>query len=192
MYRGLTREILSILSWIVAGAAGAYFVFFHRPVAKDIADQMGAPVIVAQIAITALLFVMVLIIVHLITSKISDTILDSNIGMIDRLLGLAYGVGRGFLLIVIPFMMYEAYFPEAQQRPEWVNKTISLPYIQNTGRTITVMLKQYVPEKFWNPQATEQQSSVKPLGNHRLVLVKPGKVHISVTLRSGSRLHSAA
>ena len=114
MYRGLTREILSILSWIVAGAAVAYFILYHRPVAVDIAEQIGAPIQVAQVAVGAVLFVIILVIVHLITSKISDAILDSNIGMIDRILGLIFGVVRGFILIVIPFMLYENFFPEPE------------------------------------------------------------------------------
>ena len=38
----------------------------------------------------------VLIIVHLITARISDAILDSQVGMIDRILGFIFGVLRGF------------------------------------------------------------------------------------------------
>ena len=40
-----------------------------------------------DLAIGAIVFVLVLIVVHLITSRISDSILDSRVGMIDRLLG---------------------------------------------------------------------------------------------------------
>ena len=31
MYRGLTRELLSILSWIIAALAVLYFVISHKP-----------------------------------------------------------------------------------------------------------------------------------------------------------------
>ncbi|MFT5511317.1 MAG: membrane protein required for colicin V production, partial [Hyphomicrobiaceae bacterium] len=60
MYRGLTREILSILSWMVAAGAVAYFILSQRAVAEDIAKQIGAPVQVAQVALGAVLFMMVL------------------------------------------------------------------------------------------------------------------------------------
>ena len=33
MYRGLTRELLSISSWIAALAAAVYFVFYHKSTA---------------------------------------------------------------------------------------------------------------------------------------------------------------
>ncbi len=183
MYRGLTREILSILSWIVAAGAVAYFVLYHRAVAQDIAQQIGAPVQVAQVAVGAVLFVMVLIVVHLITSKISDTILDSNIGMIDRILGLAFGVARGFILIVIPFMLYENFFPEPKQQLPWVRNAVTLPYIKDTGQTLRSLLVRYIPEKIMNPGAPEQQSGNKTLGNGRIVLAYRTKFHISVTRR---------
>ncbi|MGI9475594.1 MAG: CvpA family protein [Hyphomicrobiaceae bacterium] len=183
MYRGLTREILSILSWIVAAGAVAYFVLYHRAVAQDIAQQIGAPVQVAQVAVGAVLFVMVLIIVHLITSKISDTILDSNIGMIDRILGLAFGVARGFILIVIPFMLYENFFPEPQQQLPWVRNAVTLPYIKDTGHTLRSLLVRYIPEKIMSPDAPEQQSGQRTLRNGRIVLANRTKFHISVTRR---------
>ena len=184
MYRGLTREVLSILSWIVAAAAVAYFVLYHRPVAQDIAEQMSLPVPFAQVAIGAPLFVIVLVVVHLITSKISDTILDSNVGMIDRLLGLVFGVARGFILIVIPFMLYESFFPERDKQLPWVRNALSRDYIKGTGDSLRAMLVRYIPEKLLNPSAPEQQGRNNLLGTHRIVLAKSGKLHISVTNRS--------
>ena len=56
------------------------------------AQQMGTQVAVAQIVIGAVIFLIVLIVVHLITARISDAILDSRVGMIDRVLGFMFGV----------------------------------------------------------------------------------------------------
>ncbi|SRR6056297_1334124 len=181
MYRGLTREVLSILSWIVAAGAVAYFVLYQRPVAEDIAQQVGAPVQIAQVAVGALIFVIVLVVVHLITSRISDGILDSNVGMIDRLLGLAFGVARGFILIVIPFMLYENFFPEPKQQFPWVRNAVTLPYIKDTGQTLRAMLVQYIPDKVLTPDAGEQQSWHRRRENMRIGLAKPAAFHICVT-----------
>ena len=89
MYRGLTREVLSILSWVAAAGAVLYFVLYHKPAAEELAKQFQhVPVrTVAQIVVGAIIFLIVLIIVHLITARISDSILDSRVGMIDRMLG---------------------------------------------------------------------------------------------------------
>ena len=186
MYRGLTREVLSILSWIIAAGAVAYFVFYQKHVAQDIADQIGAPVQVAQIVVGGLLFLIVLVIVHLITSKISDTILDSNIGMIDRILGFCFGLARGFILIVIPFMLYENFFPDPQQQFPWVRQAKSLPYIKSTGQSLKAMVEQYVPDKLFNPdsEADGRQSLRIPPGLPQFSLDKSAKLHISVTQRN--------
>ena len=47
------------------------------------------------------IFVVTLIIVSIITVQISDLILDSRIGALDRTLGLVFGAARGFLICVI-------------------------------------------------------------------------------------------
>jgi membrane protein required for colicin V production len=184
MYRGLTREILSILSWVAAAAAVAYFIFYHRPIAEDVAQQVGAPVQIAQVAIGALIFLIVLVVVHLVTSRISDAILDSNIGMIDRILGLAFGVVRGFILVVIPFMLYENFFPDQKQQLPWVRNAVTLPYIKQTGDSLRALLVRYIPDKLMNPEnPDEQQSGAFVPPSPRIVLVKEGDLHISVTCR---------
>ncbi len=49
MYRGLTRELMSILSWVAAAAATLFFVKNYKDLATDMATQLGTPVAVAQI-----------------------------------------------------------------------------------------------------------------------------------------------
>lgn len=136
MYRGLARELLSIVSWIAAVAAVGYFVFYHKPAAEQLAQQFHAPVIVAQVVAGGAIFLLVLIIVHLITSRISDAILDSRVGMIDRILGLFFGVLRGFVVIMIPFMFYEEFFPDEKSQYAWVREARSAPYLRSAGRPL--------------------------------------------------------
>ncbi len=145
MYRGLTRELMSILSWIVAAGATLYFVLNYKKVAEDMAQQMGTQVAIAQIAIGAVIFLIVLIVVHLITARISDAILDSRVGMIDRILGFAFGVVRGFLLIVIPYMFYESFIPDPKDHLPWVRDAKSLPYIKSAGDSIRATLETHLP-----------------------------------------------
>lgn len=156
MYRGLTRELLSIVSWAVAGAAVLYFVVYHKQFAKEMADQMGTQLPVAQIVIGAIVFLIVLIVVHLLTARISDSILDSRVGMIDRVLGFVFGVMRGFVLIVIPYMFYEAFYPEPKQQLVWVREAKSLPMIKSTGNSFRQILVRYVPSQA-APTAADQQ-----------------------------------
>jgi membrane protein required for colicin V production len=144
MYRGLAREVLSILSWVVAVAAVGYFVFFHKPAAEQLAQQFNAPTIVAQVVTGAIIFLLVLIVVHLITARISDSILDSRIGMIDRIFGFGFGVLRGFLVVMILFMFYEEFFPDEKNQYAWVREAKSSPYLRSAGRPIKIALTNLV------------------------------------------------
>ena len=147
MYRGLTRELLSISSWIAALAAAVYFVFYHKSTAEQIAQQFQAPVAVAQIVVGGIIFLIVLIIVHLITSRLSDTILDSRVGMIDRILGLAFGAARGFIIFVILYMFYVKFFaPDPNTQAAWIRDSASLPYLQSVGQTLEDFLLRVLPE----------------------------------------------
>ncbi len=180
MYRGFAREMLSIVSWLVAAAAVLYFVLHHKPFAEEMAQQMGTQVAVAQIVVGALIFVIVLIVVHLITARLSDAILDSRIGMIDRILGFIFGVFRGFILIVIPFMFYEAFFPNPEQQYPWVRDSASLPYIKTTGDALRSMLETNLPSYLTAPPGDQQSWLEKPSGDE-LALERRVRYHISVT-----------
>lgn len=159
MYRGFTREVLSILSWVAALGALLYFVLYHKPAAEDLAGQFSVPVPVAQIGVGAVIFLVVLIIVHLLTARISDSIQDSGVGMIDRVLGFIFGAVRGFVLIVIPYMFYDAFFPEPSTQFDWVRNARSLPYIKSAGNTFRTILVKVVPPSLTEPK-TEQQGGL--------------------------------
>lgn len=166
MYRGLTREVLSILSWIAAAGACVYFVFKYRDEAKQVADQFHAPVLVAQVAIGGLIFLLVLIVVHLITARISDTVLDSRIGAVDRVLGLLFGVARGFVLVVIPFMFYESFVDKPEQQYPWVRDAVSRPYIKSAGDSLKIMLQRMVPSSLSGQE--QQQGYILQDHNNRV------------------------
>jgi membrane protein required for colicin V production len=126
MYRGLGRELLSIISWIVGGAAAGYFYLYHQGFAADVTQQLSLPSPkIAQIGIAALVGLVTLIVVHLITARVSDSILDSRIGVIDRTLGLAFGVVRAFLIVLIPYMFFQHFSPKEADHPDWVRQSVS-------------------------------------------------------------------
>jgi membrane protein required for colicin V production len=188
MYRGLTRELLSIVSWAVAAGAVVYFIRYHRAFAEEVAKQFSNPVqtsyiYVAQVAIGGIIFLVVLVIVHLITSRISDTVLDSRVGAIDRILGFAFGVVRGFVLVVIPYMFYESFVPNESQQAPWVRNAISRPYIKSTGDSFRVLLVRLVPPQLMGPGEQQQgqlfqdfpRPLVAPRGQSARHVLYPGR-----------------
>lgn len=160
MYRGLTREILSILSWVAGAAATGYFVYASRPdghmrqQVELLGKQFGAQPIIAQIIVGAVIFLVVLTVVHLITTRISDSVLDSNIGMIDRILGFAFGAVRGFVLVLIPFMFYQEFFPDTEKQYPWVKELKSRPMLERSSRALRPVLERVIEKA---PKSGEQQ-----------------------------------
>jgi membrane protein required for colicin V production len=135
MYRGFARELLSILSWIAAAGVGYWIYATKKDMTADIAAQTSMPPQVATVAVALVVALIVLIIVHLVTARISDAILDSQVGMIDRVLGFIFGVLRGFLLFVIPYMAYEAFIsPDKDKQAPIVRDASSATTLRLRGK----------------------------------------------------------
>ena len=92
MLRGFTREVLAIASWAAAAAAAYYFYPVVISLPRALYSQgRSSP----QAAAAAIVFFATLIVVSLFTVRLSDAILDSKIGALDRTLGFVFGVARG-------------------------------------------------------------------------------------------------
>jgi membrane protein required for colicin V production len=135
MMRGFSREVLAIASWAAAAAAAYYF---YPLVVPYLAPYIHKDVI-AQAAAAAIVFFVTLIIVSLFTVRLSDAILDSKIGALDRTLGFVFGVARGFLLAVVAFAIFNWLVSEKQQ-PEWVKNARTRPILTETADRIVAML----------------------------------------------------
>ena len=137
MMRGFTREVLAIASWAAAAAAAYYFYPVVMPHITSIIPIHKE--VVAEAVAAAIVFFVTLIVVSLVTVRLSDAILDSKIGALDRSLGFVFGVARGFLLAVVAFAIFNWLVSEKQQ-PEWVKNARTRPVLTETADRIVAML----------------------------------------------------
>jgi membrane protein required for colicin V production len=135
LMRGFTREVLAIGSWVAAAAAAYYF---YPSVTPFLAPYIHKEVVL-QGAAAAIVFFVTLIIVSLFTVRLSDAILDSKIGALDRSLGFVFGAVRGFLLAVVAFAIFNWLVGDKQQ-PEWVQNAKTRPMLIQTADRIIAML----------------------------------------------------
>jgi len=135
MVRGFTREVLAIASW-AAAAIAAYYLY---PLVTPYLDHYIAKDTIRMVVAIAIVFFATLIVVSIVTVKLSDAILDSKVGALDRTLGFLFGAGRGFLLGVVAFLFFNWLVPPKSQ-PEWVATAKSKPLLQATGDQIVAML----------------------------------------------------
>lgn len=136
MLRGFTREVLAIVSWAAAAAAAFYF---YPTVVPYVQPYTGGKDQVAMGVAAAAVFFVTLIIVSIITVKISDMILDSKVGALDRSLGFLFGAARGLLLCVVAFLFFNWLVPEKSQ-PEWVRTAKTKPLLAATGDQLMAFL----------------------------------------------------
>jgi membrane protein required for colicin V production len=137
MLRGLTREILSILSWAVAALASLFAYNGYKELARNLVDPKMH--VVADVALVAAVFIVVLLLVEFITLRLSDKVLDSSVGAVDRTLGFVFGLVRGLILVVICYELFNLIVPK-ERYPEWVTQAASLKVIEKTGEAIISLL----------------------------------------------------
>ena len=161
LMRGFTREVLSLVAWGVAAVA-AYFAIKQGGL---IAWAMtNVPYldkeILAKIAVGAAAFVVTLIIVSIISVKISDYVVDSSAGAFDRTLGFLFGVARGFVFVAIAYLFYGWLLPFDKQEP-WVRSAFSLPMIKSTGEKLLALMPPEIAETLSNTALLKNQEAGK-------------------------------
>src|SRR5215469_4876954 len=88
MVRGFMREILSIAAWVIAAVVTYFSYTKPLPAAKNLFGNDT----VALLASAAGIFIVTLIVVSIITVRVSDMVLNSRIGALDRTLGFLFGL----------------------------------------------------------------------------------------------------
>ena len=126
----------------------AYFAIKQQAL-LDLAMPYVDKPILAQIAVGAIAFIITLIIVSLISVKISDSVVDSAAGAFDRTLGFIYGLARGFVLVAIAYLFYGWLLPFDKQE-DWVRNASSLPAIKSVGETLLTFMPPDIAETLSN------------------------------------------
>lgn len=142
MVRGLTREVLSIVSWAVAAIVPLYLYFYKGDLWLSMLQyilQYFDKRPYADLLLGGIIFIIVLIIVGLICARVSDSVLDSRVGALDRTLGFIFGLARGFALVVIAYYIFSGFVP-AENQPQWISEARSLPVLVQTGESIASLL----------------------------------------------------
>jgi membrane protein required for colicin V production len=147
LMRGFTREVLSLIAWGLAGLA-AYFAI-KQPELLAIVKPYVEKDILAQIGVGAVAFILTLIIVSIISVKISDRVVDSAVGAFDRSLGFIYGAARGLVLVAIAYLFYGWLQPFDKQE-DWVRNAMSLPVIHGVGNVLLGFMPPDIAETLTN------------------------------------------
>jgi membrane protein required for colicin V production len=144
MIRGFMREILSIAAWAIA----ALVTLYSYPRALPIAQGYFSSNTVATGVTIGSIFLITLLVVSIITVRISDMILDSRVGALDRTLGFLFGLGRGLLVVVVAYVFFNWLVPVRQ--PAWISNAKSVVVLKNTGDWLLNQLPGGLDETIFN------------------------------------------
>ena len=161
MVRGFMREILSIAAWGTAAVVTLYSFSKLLPTAKTWFNNDT----VASVVVVVGVFVGTLVVVSVITVRISDMILDSRIDALDRTLGFLFGLARGLLIVVVAFLFFSWLVPD-KQRPDWVNGAKSLTVLKSTGDWLMALLpddpENTILKRFKKNKPDEETTDAEP------------------------------
>lgn len=151
--RGFTREILSLATWAGAAAITIYLVLYQ----SDLIKPYFAEELIGKIALGVGSFIVSLIVLHLITVRIADFVVDSRVGPLDRTLGFVFGVARGVLIAVV-FVIFGNNLLNLRDQ-DWAGGSKSWPVLSNLGDSLIAVL----PDDF-ERQITELLQRGKTIG----------------------------
>ncbi len=145
--RGLVRETLAILGWVVAAFAAFYFTPRAEPLVKEIpilSDFLQDSCELSVIAAFFIVFVVALVIVSIFTPLFSSAVRRSAVGGVDQGLGFLFGVARGMILVAIALVVYDRIF--FNETIEMVDNSRTAAIFANVQDKLNERLPETAPE----------------------------------------------
>lgn len=136
IWRGLIREVLSLLAWILAVLVAMTFM---RPLANLFTPYISIPSARLVIAFMAL-FIAALLCGAIVNFIIARLVVSSGLSGTDRMLGIVFGVARGAIVVGILVLM--AGLTPLPQDPWW-EQSLLLDRFEELAR----WMRSYLPSE---------------------------------------------
>lgn len=120
IWRGLVKEVLSLVTWIAALTLARLYSGVFADFMVNLITNESARYVTAF----AIVFVLVMMIGTLINHLISKLLTITGLKLVDRLLGGAFGVVRGSVIVVVILFITGAF---VNKMPQWQESQL-IPY----------------------------------------------------------------
>ncbi len=139
-WRGLVREVLSILGWIIAFLAANLLA---GPLGPEMPQAIPTPELRVATAFVAV-FVVALVATSLVALLLSKIVKAVGLGGVDRMLGALFGAARGALIVLAAALL--AGLTSAPRQPFW-RDSLSGPVLVQAAQTLKPLLPQTFAER---------------------------------------------
>ena len=129
VFRGFIKEATSILSWVVAFILSSRCYSFVAPYMTFSNDALTRKAVAS-----ILIFIGSLLVLGLISSVISNLVKKVGLSGFDRLLGVAFGIGRGVLIVcavlALGQFLFRLHILTFIQDYDWYRNSVFVPELQ--------------------------------------------------------------
>ncbi len=147
--RGVTKELLSITGWLLAGVS----VYYLLPVVNPIMEKYIASEVLASLVSGMVILIMFCIFWVLAADKISTQIRFSKLSSLDRILGFIFGIFRGVIIVILLQIMIATLIPEESQKGVFAESR----YFKLAGEA-SEPIKGLIPEKWFEDLKAKSES----------------------------------
>ena len=140
VWRGLVREVLSILGWIIAFLAANLLA---GPLGTLMPQAIPSPELRVAAAFIAV-FVAALVVTTLLGLLVSKIVKAAGLGGVDRMLGALFGGARGLLIVLAAALL--AGLSSAPRQPFW-RDSASGPFLVQAAQALKPLLPQTFAER---------------------------------------------
>jgi membrane protein required for colicin V production len=135
LWRGAVREVLSLVSWVVAFLVAKLFAPSVAIWFAPLSDYETVRVVAAWIIV----FIAALVLVSMLAILISGTLKSIGLGFTDRLLGALFGLARGVLIVTLLAVL--GGLTSVPKTEAW-QKAVLRPTVESLG----VFARSFLPE----------------------------------------------
>ena len=131
--RGMTREFLGILGWVISVFVAKLSAPALEPVIADIINIEGLSAALSW----ALPFAITVVVWFVIASLMSPGLKRAGLGSLDRWLGVVFGLVRGYVIVLIAYMTAVVALDGESKLPNIVTESYSTPFMRQSVHSLS-------------------------------------------------------
>lgn len=140
-FRGFIREVLSLGAWVGAAIVTLY-AFPH--VSEWLQTKVSNETVANGLASMGTFFVALIgigMLLRLVGKYVKS---GSDVGVLDNLLGIAFGGARGVLVVVIGFFIMHTFI--GNEKPLWLEESVTAPHVEKAAEWLSQVAPEYMED----------------------------------------------
>ena len=136
--RGATRELITVIAFVVAALAAVFLLRFTGPIARGAIDPNWAGNAVAILIVFLAVYILLRVAGAQVTKRIHQT---EALGTVDRIAGIGVGLLRALVLIGVFHLVFHAATPP-ERLPHWMTGAAAYPLSSAAARGVRLFARE--------------------------------------------------